>query len=348
MPRRGVAAAGARAGRFRRSGVVRRRLGCGACPAPRIHNTAFISVGQAMLQNVQLSCFLLSYLCAFVCEVVGVLRRSGWWRVAAISCSGAGLLAQTAFLLTRSRQAGLPPLLSSTQDWLLVLAWLVVVLYLAILAVDRKLPLGLFLLPVSLGLILVSLSADEDPQSLIADAALRRWGMLHAGSLAIGTGAVLLGFVLSLMYLIQHRRLRRKALASPRVPLPNLEKLAALNWWCVVVAVPLLTIGLLAGVILGRLSARTATGFSLTDPVVLVNVVVWFVMAALFYRVVRRRETSGRSVAWQTIGAVAFLLATIVALELLTGDGRLDSFHSARPAAAAGETAADGPGGGGA
>lgn len=283
-----------------------------------------------MLHNVQLSCFLLSYLTAFGLEVASVLRSSRVARLIAIGFTIAGLTAHSAYLITRSQEADLPPLLSSTKDWVLVLAWLAVVLYLAIIALDRKLPLGLFVLPTVLVLIGAALFANDDPHSLIADQALRRWGMLHASSLVVGTSGVLLGFAMSLMYLIQHRRLRQKLSKAPSVSLPNLEKLATLNWWCVVIAVPLLTIGLLAGVILGRLSDATVAAFSFADPTVVAHAIVWVLMATLFFRLLRRREASGKTVAWQTIWAFGFLIATIVGLELLTGDGRLNSFHSAR------------------
>ncbi len=280
-----------------------------------------------MLSNVQFSCFVLSYLVAFALEVASVLRGSKVARLVAIGFGVAGIVAQSAFLITRSQQTNLPPLLSSTQDWLLVLAWLAVLLYLAILALDRKLPLGVFMLPIVLVLIGVAWFASDDPHSLIADEALRRWGMLHVSSLVVGCGGVLLGFVLSMMYLLQHRRLRQKVGKTNTIALPNLEKLAALNWWSVVVAVPLLTIGFVAGIILGRLNEQTAKAFSLTDPTVIANAVVWVVMAALFYRLLRRREASGKSVAWQTIWAFGFLLATIVGLQLMTGDS---SFHNNR------------------
>lgn len=291
-----------------------------------------------MLSNVHLYCFLLSYLVAFGLEVAGIARRITAARVAAMVFSVAGLVAQTAYLVNRSQQANLPPLLSSTQDWLLVLAWLTVLIFLTISTLERKLPLGLFLLPAVCLLIGIAFFADDDPHSLIADEALRRWGMLHAACLVVGTSGVLLGFVLSLMYLIQHRRLRNKLRGTPRIPLPSLEKLAALNWWAVVLAVPLLTVGLLAGVILGRLSARSTDAFRFSDPTVVAHAVVWVVMAGLFYRLLRKREPSGKTVAWQTIWAFGFLIVTIVGLELLTGDGRLDSFHSSisEPAATGG------------
>ena len=48
----------------------------------------------------------------------------------------------------RARTAELPPLLSSTHDWLLVLAFLAVVVYLFVSVLDRSLGFGLFLLPI--------------------------------------------------------------------------------------------------------------------------------------------------------------------------------------------------------
>lgn len=286
------------------------------------------------MQNVQFSCFLLSYVVALCFEVVAVTRRVNWARVLGPAVVVAGLVAHTAFLMTRSREVNLPPLLSSTRDWLLVLAWLTVLLYLAILALDRGLPLGVFMLPVVIALTIIAWFSDTAPNSLIVDTALRRWGMLHAATLSVGSGGVLLGFVVSMMYLIQHRRLRSKT-SGASLRLPSLEKLASINWWAVVIAVPLLTFGLIAGVILSRLSEDVTRVFSFADPTVIAHLVVWSIMAILFFRVLRQRSSSGRGVARQTVWAFGFLIAAIVGLQLLTGDGRLSTFHSSDSRSAA-------------
>ena len=44
---------------------------------------------------------------------------------------------------------------------------------------------------------------------------------------------MLLGLVLSLMYLAQHRRLKNKQSLKTGLTLPSLERLARMNWWAV-------------------------------------------------------------------------------------------------------------------
>jgi drug/metabolite transporter (DMT)-like permease len=66
----------------------------------------------------------MSYAVSLAGETWLVLRRqSSMARVVVLAFTLAGFLAHTAYLITRSQTAGLPPLLSSQQDWLLVLAW---------------------------------------------------------------------------------------------------------------------------------------------------------------------------------------------------------------------------------
>ncbi len=66
--------------------------------------------------------------------------------------AAAGLVAHTAFLYYRAVNAAGAPL-SSERDWFLVAAWVLVVVYLYLAVLHPKVPFGLFLLPLALGLI---------------------------------------------------------------------------------------------------------------------------------------------------------------------------------------------------
>ena len=103
-----------------------------------------------LLAKVSVFCFLASYAVAFGLEWTRLMRRPGISRLLVLALGLAGFVAHTAYLLVRSRnlESHLPPLLSSTHDWFLVLAWVVVLLYLFLTTLDRELAVGLFLLPV--------------------------------------------------------------------------------------------------------------------------------------------------------------------------------------------------------
>ncbi|MGH7200404.1 MAG: hypothetical protein ACREJB_07340, partial [Planctomycetaceae bacterium] len=94
--------------------------------------------------DVTLICFLSCYVVALALEGLRLLKRARIHRAAMLLFAVLGFALHTVYLLNRSRMHELPPLLSSTHDWLLVLAWMVVLFYLFLTAFDRDLALGLF------------------------------------------------------------------------------------------------------------------------------------------------------------------------------------------------------------
>jgi len=276
-------------------------------------------------QGVSLFCFLASYTLAFGLEWVRLLRSGRMLRVLAPVAGFAGLIAHTWYLASRSSEANLPPLLSSSQDWFLVLAWMAVLFYLVLTTVDAELPIGIFLLPLVLLLIgsarFVSTTTN---QILIEDLDARRgWAMLHATLLVFGIAGVIVGFVLSMMYLVQHRRLKHKQTGQSGMLLPSLERLSRLNWWAVVLTVPLLTLGMLTGLILGFHTTGGGSSFTLKDPFVLASGLVWLVVVLLFLWLLKTQRSVGKRVAWRTVWAFGFLLVTLIGLQVLTGNGAL-------------------------
>ncbi len=278
------------------------------------------------LHKVTVFCFLASYVVAFGLEWIRLVRRGAIARWAGLAFGAAGFVAQTAYLLMRSRgHENLPPLLSSTHDWLLVLAWIVVLLYLFLTAVDRELAVGLFLLPVVLLFVGSSYFVSKQTNTLIEGS--RGLAMLHASLLVVGIAGVVASFLLSLMYVVQHRRLKQHHAQQPGVALPSLARLARWNWWAVVVSVPLLTLGLGSGVALGLRAKKSAAALSFADPVVIGHGIVWLVMMSLFVWLLTTRRSTGKQVAALTLWAGGFLLAILIGLQVLTGRS-LSSFHT--------------------
>lgn len=284
-----------------------------------------------IMDRVSLICFLASYGVAFGLELSRFLRRIPSVRFLTLGIATAGLIAHTVYLLNRSKAAQLPPLLSSSHDWLLVLAWLIVVLYLFLSLIDRDVALGVFLLPLVLLLnAAASLVSDEHANLLDARSG---WIMLHSSLLVLGTSGVVLGLVLSLMYLVQHTRLKHRQAHYEGLSLPSLARLDRWNRWCVVISVPLLTLGMATGVIMGVYLSDAPESVSFTDPLILGYGVVWLVSAALFVWLIRswKRSTPGRRVAALTAWAFGFLLITLVGLQMLTGTS-LQTWHASRAA----------------
>ena len=105
-----------------------------------------------MLSGVSIICFAASYAVALALEISRLLFRSGVRGAVMLGFAAAGLVAHTAFLYYRAVNAAGAPL-SSEKDWYLVAAWVLVVVYLYLAVLHPKVPFGLFLLPLALGLI---------------------------------------------------------------------------------------------------------------------------------------------------------------------------------------------------
>lgn len=268
------------------------------------------------LQNVTLFCFFASYVCALAVEMTQFVRPSRITRWVSIGFTLAGLAAHSIYLVVRSRQSGLAPLVGSMHDWLLVLAWLGVAGYLLIQIANNRLGLGIFILPMVLVFVgsAYYVGSEHRPRDQ-----LYAIGMFHASTLVLGIAGVFSSLILSMMYLVQHRRLRHKAPEFEGQHLFSLERLARANWWSVVVAAPLLTIGLASGVWLTLLSQSTQRPVNLASTPFVICGLLWAAMMVLFAWLLWSRRPQGRHVAWRTMWACGFLLATIVMLEVFSG-----------------------------
>ncbi len=266
-------------------------------------------------ERISITCFFASYLVALGLELTQFLRASRVNRWVAIGFSAAGLLAQTLYLVHRSQVSDLPPLIGSMHDWLLVLAWVAAAVYVAIEVRDRRLGLGVFLLPLVLLLVWSSTTVSRTSHARDAKYAVE---MLHATFLVFGIAGVAVGFLLSLMYLVQHRRLKLKTTDQESLQLFSLERLGRMNWWAVVGSAPLLTLGLLAGVFLIWRTRSTEAPSTLLTPGYIVMGVLWLGMMCLFLWLILKRQSSGKLVAWRTLWACGFLLVTMQVLEVFS------------------------------
>jgi hypothetical protein len=288
----------------------------------------------SFLAQVHISCFLLSYLVALGCELLRVFGRpSAMTRLLLVGFTFAGFIAHTAYLISRSQHAGLPPLLTSQQDWLLVMAWMGSLLYLILLMTHLQAAQGLFLLPAILLLVVVAIFVSKESAGNLQEVALRRWGMFHAASLVLGIGAVFGASMTGLMYLLHHQRLRSHSGWLRTIVLPSLENLTAINRWMVVFSVPCLTIGLLTGFLLIAWSSKSGSRHSIswTDPTILTTVFVWLAMVVVLIRLLSTSHQTGKAVAQLSLLSGGFLLVTVFGPMLLASSGNLDTFHGRAP-----------------
>jgi ABC-type uncharacterized transport system permease subunit len=270
--------------------------------------------------NITVFCFLASYLVALGVEVARLWRPAKWQRNGMLFAGAAGLVAHSLYLIKRSQANGLPPLVGSAHDWLLVLAWLIVAGFLAAALLDRDVSLGVFALPLVLALVLTSYAtgreAGDDP---LVELGRRRWTMLHASGLAIGFASMAGAFLASVMYLVQHRRLRSPRHGHASWKMPSLESLASGTRWLVFAGFGFLTLGVVTGVILGLGPSARPSAAVFLDPQVLAGLTVWTLLAGGLVWLSTRPRSTGKQVAWLAATAGAVLLCTIVGLQAFTG-----------------------------
>ncbi|MBN2024578.1 MAG: cytochrome c biogenesis protein CcsA [Pirellulales bacterium] len=261
-----------------------------------------------MLAGVGVICFTGSYAVALALELSRLVFRSGIRGAFLLGWAAAGLVAHSAYLYHEAlRVPGSP--LSSTRDWYLVASWLLVVVYLYLTWCRPRVPFGLFVLPLVLGLIGVAVFlADASPNP--RGPASTAWGVIHGVSILLATVAVLVGFVAGLMYMEQARRLKRKPATPRRLRLPSLEWLGRLNYRAIVLAAAALGVGVASGMVLVVRSREGRVPWS--DPTIVSTWValVWLVAAALVAAAYPPART-GRRVAHLTVASFVVLVAAL-------------------------------------
>jgi hypothetical protein len=254
------------------------------------------------------ACFGLSYLAALGFELARLRRPGAGLRYAGLMFGAAGLLAQTIYLALHRATPAAP------YGSLLLLAWVLGVFYLFGAVHHARQAWAVFVLPVILGLVILSYSLLD----ATADAALppwvageKFWGAIHGVLLLLAAVGVSVGFLASVMYLVQSRRLRTKSIKSlSGVSLLSLERLEGMNRRAVNVATPLLTAGLvLGGVLLGNAPQRPQDWLSLK---ILGTALLWVACLVLVY--LRYAGGPGRRLAWLTILAFTLMLAVLAAV----------------------------------
>jgi ABC-type transport system involved in cytochrome c biogenesis permease subunit len=262
------------------------------------------------MEKITILCFGASYAVALVLELAQLVWPGRAQRLLRTCFAGAGLVAHSIFLAVQQ------PSLSSRFGSLLLLSWILAVFYLYGALHYKKFAWGVFVLPLVLGLValawLFGLQAGLGPvwsegwvEGLDWD---RFWGILHASLVLLSAVGICVGFVASVMYLVQARRLKEKKLPGQGLRLLSLERLESMNRRAVNLAFPLLTAGVVVGAAL--MAQEGASVWLRGDPRVFGALGLWLVFALLLY-LRYGIHLHGRRLALLTILAFALMLLTL-------------------------------------
>ena len=252
------------------------------------------------IERITVMCFAASYAVAFGLELWHLLRPRPILRYIALGMGGAGLFAHIGYLAVQSVPLGSP------TGSLLLLALILAVFYVGEAIHHGRIAWAIFVLPIVLGLIGLALVVEGQSGST-STGWQAFWGITHGTLLILAAVGVSVGFIASVMYLVQLRRLQAKLAPGQGVPLMSLERLEQMNRRAILWSFPLLTAGLLAGFALRE-------GALLDDwlnPKILSLVGLWLVFAILLY-LRYRVHVRGRQMAMMTMVAFAILVIALV------------------------------------
>jgi len=255
------------------------------------------------IARVTVMCFAASYAVAFGLELWHLFRPRPILRYIAFGFGGAGLFAHAIYLIVQAVPLGSP------TGSLLFLALILVVFYAGEALHHQRIAWALFVLPLVLCLITLAVVVAPNVANASSDDWTFPWGMVHGTLILLAAVGVAVGFIASVMYLVQSRRLQAKLPPSQGVPLFNLERLEQMNRNALLWSFPLLTAGLATGVAM-LLSKENNAEYWLS-PRVLSLVGVWLVSMIVFY-LRYRIHVRGRQLALWTMFAFAILIVALI------------------------------------
>lgn len=263
------------------------------------------------IDRISIFCFGASYGVAFLLELIQLLRPHSMQRLAGLLFGAAGLLAHSLYLLVQRPPLALP--LGS----ILFLAWILAIFSVYGTIHHQRIAWAVFVLPLVLLLVLLASftpSADLIERPWLPDwSALsgeRFWGIVHGGLVLLAAVGGCVGCVASLMYLWQARRLRAKKLPTEGLSLFSLERLEAMSRRAINLAFPLLTAGLIVGLVL--IFQREDPFRDWAAPKIVGTIAVWIAFGILLY-LRYGVHVPGRRLAVCTILAFVLLLFTLAA-----------------------------------
>jgi len=173
----------------------------------------------------------LAYLAAFgAFALYGATRgrRVGWAANAALTT---GFLLHSAGIAWRWHLAGHWPM-TNMFEYASLLSWMAVISYLYIAVKYRRNIVGVFVAPVVVALMTCASLLPKEISQQLVPALQSYWLAIHVSLAALGEGAFAVAFAVSVMYLVQEMRHRRRsgtvvALHADAVPTKAMQQAAA-------------------------------------------------------------------------------------------------------------------------
>lgn len=246
------------------------------------------------------------------------LRRTNlsWW---ARFMAGAGTLALTASIGFQSSATD-GTVLTGPHNTLVLLAWALLIVYFIIEHFIKIKTYGTFLVPLSVGLLIVAeFLSGATPGGITAEEMrlLDSWRVgIHVAVIIFANAGFAIGGAAAALYLVLDRQLKRHKTSAMFRRMPSLTQTQALARRAIALAYPAYTAGILLGTI--RAIETDVSGWW-QDPRVMLSGLVWVIFGVYLIRVYRH-GISARTAAWIAIvGLVLVIVLSIVARTIPSG-----------------------------
>lgn len=189
-----------------------------------------------------------------------------------------GFACHTGVLIGKSLQTGFIPV-QTLHDTLSTFGWAVIGVFLVLQIRFHLMVLAALVAPLATLAVIIS-SILPRPQVELAPFVQGLWRTLHMGTLVLGNAAFAIACLVGILYLIQEKAIKNKQQGFFFRRLPSLKLLDSTGYASLIVGFPLLTFGIISGIIY----AQTVRGtFWTWDPKEIFAVVTWLVYAALIH-----------------------------------------------------------------
>ena len=172
--------------------------------------------------------------------------------------------------------------------------------------------LGSFTVPLAL-LMLIGSSVFPSAIRDLNPALKSNWLWIHTIMAFVSYAAFTIAFGVALIYLIQLHYLKKKKLGSMFQKLPSLDALDNINYRCLTIGFPLLTVAIISGAIWAEKAWGTYWSW---DPKETWSLITWFIYAALLHG---RLTTGwrGKKASLLSIAGFLIMLFTFIGVNLL-------------------------------
>jgi ABC-type transport system involved in cytochrome c biogenesis permease subunit len=193
------------------------------------------------------------------------------------------------------------------------LSLLLVAAYLLVYGIYRASAFGLFAMPLALIVMLAPMTGNGS-RPFVTPEMRSGWLVVHISALLAAYTALIFSLIASVLYLLQERRLKRKAGIGFLTWLPPLETMDRIASGSLLAGFPCMTLGLVAGSVIAQQSVGPAY---FTDPKVVLSFGMW-VLYLLMLLVRRSTGLRGRRAIYLSSAVFLVVLSVWAANTLST------------------------------